>query len=403
MATRRYLVERIDQALRAWEDALFLQEMLTISSHKGQVDRSMHPLIWNWSQFRRFLIEADENVMDVNRFGINEDPLTGTPTQKMVGDHPVFNTFLLSECKLDAYAFLAWMTESRRVFGLNTELTHLLANTSLSQLRWADIKLPFNGFAIIPEEPIIADGASFDCLIVRRAGNEERGTIWITGFRSSLKDLPRLSKATKQKMHAAVRARDWQSLARMILERADALKGTNVDSFHLPIGNLGERIVETAEASTERAVKHQVLSTTKAKLHRQTLDEILRLVGSFCLYLQQLPVGSPHISSEKMVRGQGDDPKAIIWEADVTTVTNRYTISPEEQAWLEGSSAQQRYELSAHWRRGYWHRPLGQGDDPFALKTEWTRPTLVRKDRLAPETKPGGSWQIHQPVPAKNQ
>lgn len=52
------------------------------------------------------------------------------------------------------------------------------------------------------------------------------------------------------------------------------------------------------------------------------------------------------------------------------------------------------HELCAHFRRGHWRRPPGQGDDPTASKTVWVRPTLVRRDRLPEGALPGGSESI---------
>jgi hypothetical protein len=48
------------------------------------------------------------------------------------------------------------------------------------------------------------------------------------------------------------------------------------------------------------------------------------------------------------------------------------------------------YSLSPHFRSGYWSRPVGSGDDPFAKKTVWHNPTIVRKDLLKDGSLPVG-------------
>ncbi|MBI4408049.1 MAG: hypothetical protein HY565_06140 [Candidatus Kerfeldbacteria bacterium] len=388
MPVKRHLVERIDQALCAWEDGLFVQEMAAIAGCQGRADRSVNPLVWNWPQFRRFLIEAQANLFDDARFGID--------VSADGSDHTGFyNNFLLEECEMDALAFLAWMTESRRVYSLDNELTHLLVNTSLSRTRWADINLPFNAFALTPDEPIVVGQTGIDCIIVRKVvkpgeAAKPEDQIHITCFRSSLKNWPRLTSDFKDKLRKMVRRRDWSGMAVNITKRQQQLRGLNCDTIHLFVRDPTHLINESAE---------DIMSGVKLPpgvdpvVQHRALDQIYRLVGSFCLYLKNLPAGSPHTSSESIQRSKGDDPKAIIWESEVTTVTNCYPLTPEEQDWLGTATARERYELCAHWRSGYWHRPMGMGQVPGAERTEWTRPTLVRKDRLPEGAKPGGTMQ----------
>jgi hypothetical protein len=45
----------------------------------------------------------------------------------------------------------------------------------------------------------------------------------------------------------------------------------------------------------------------------------------------------------------------------------------------------------AHWRRGHYRRPKGQGTDPSAKRSVWVRPTLVNAHRLPRGSVPGAS------------
>ena len=74
---------------------------------------------------------------------------------------------------------------------------------------------------------------------------------------------------------------------------------------------------------------------------------------------------------------------------NIAPITDRMRETLRRQASGRGG-----WELDAGFRQGYWHRPWGTAKDPGSTKTEWTRPTMYRRDRLPEGTLPLGSGKI---------
>ncbi len=378
MKIKRYPVERIEQALRLWEDALYLHQMAVTALNNGVVDLSQFAMLWYWREFRDFLLHADENTpFDEDRFSVRA--FTGKRLPDFCdGD-------LLAEADFDARAFFAWVTCSRRVYHLDREMTHLLSNTSLHTLTWNEIKIPFNGFAITLEKPLFSGEMAIDCLLVWR--DQNTGDIWISGYQQDLEKWAPIGRNQKQKFVRQIRRRQWGKIVNAVSPKVNRLASCGAQSIHLPTLSVSNSV--TGTANHLRAEMHSVGERIGDR--EENADQFYQLVGSLCLYLSSLPPDSSHVESREHKRSRNLDRRAIVWEADIATVVNCYELTDEEHEWLEDGTSRERYELSAHWRRGHWRRPKGKGDDPDAKKTVWVRPTLVRKDRLPPGGQPGGT------------
>ena len=110
-------------------------------------------------------------------------------------------------------------------------------------------------------------------------------------------------------------------------------------------------------------------------------DLAIRIALGLCIYLSTLPSTTPHRSEWQKHRGERDR-KAITDGAEICTVSSIFKLTTEEKEIVRQMHGRATVELSAHFRRGHWRRPPGQGQNPKAMKTVWVRPCLVRKDKL---------------------
>jgi hypothetical protein len=117
-----------------------------------------------------------------------------------------------------------------------------------------------------------------------------------------------------------------------------------------------------------------------------------RIVIGLLMYLSSLPSQSPHVSDWVPPQRGTADPSAIYDGMEVCHVRSTHTLTTTERAVVDNGRTGR--ELAAHWRKGYWRRPLGKGNDPTAEKTVWIKPVLVREDRLEDGALPGGATTI---------
>jgi hypothetical protein len=159
-------INRLDQALRIWEDKmerLYMQQMLT-----KKFLPNMEPTYFlstyasqHWKSLRHTLLHAvsdkGDNV-EIKKFA------DGALFSSEISDG-LFGDFVFPEMVFN------WSKHSRRIFQVNDELATNLAATSFGDALLGDIKLPFDAFAVSLDTPvsISSSGNKVDFILLARA------------------------------------------------------------------------------------------------------------------------------------------------------------------------------------------------------------------------------------------
>ena len=381
----KYLVRRLDQALRLWEDTCYMTNRLgTLERYlvaMGQkVDGepvSFEGAVGNWNNFRGDLLRgADFNeVHDKYCIGAALGPLHSLPLG-------------LGE----------WSRTSRRVFHLTEELLTLLSLTSLDGIRWSEVHWPLDSFLVTLDQPLIDEnGTSFDAILLYRFEAAEGWAVGLQLFSSKLEAYRPLTFDDRDRINKLLNRGVNGPLGKASGKIALWFKATSgiptSISISLPPG-LDDCLVTDSYRAIHEKLGYDYTGGREDGSSNSTIDAATRIVVGLCLYLATLrSEGEEQQSSwEGIPREESKkDPRAITREAKVCWVSSKYRLSREESDVVESFRGRAHVSMCAHWRRGHWRRSPGQGNNPDAPKHVWVRPTLVRKDRLKPGELPGGS------------
>ena len=136
-------VRSLEQALRVWEQVNYL---ISLRIQMRQLLDPPSPLpfagpIVHAPEFRKYLLDRSTVCFDVERF-IGPSELQSFQ-EKNSGVAFVYLPICLK----------SWSQNSRRVYQLSPDLQVMLGYTSLKGIRWSDIRLPFESFALSLETP----------------------------------------------------------------------------------------------------------------------------------------------------------------------------------------------------------------------------------------------------------
>ena len=389
-------VHRLEQALCLWEEmCLTMNVGARLLMALGQ--SSKVPLtgpVVHWQEFRHYLLEAlKHDTFDHEHF---------------IGDEQVTRITKLSGSFL-AYlpqALASWTRSSRRVYHVSEELQHLLHVTSLDGVMWGDVSWPFASFAILLDAPILDQkGNKYDFILVSDEFDVEnnRQKIGVRLFNADFGERKMMSRDERAKILQAASRKQWEKVQLFITKRSKAdpdEKELECSVFYIEPEKNKLDLVTSTIFDVTNVDEQRWLDSINGRTEHPNLshwDVAARLVVGLCLYLKMLPTNSEHVSEWKKVeRKMSLDPLAVSREAEVCTVTSIHKLTAEEREVIKGSlvSARAYHEMRAHFRQGHWRRKPGAGNDPAAPKVVMVRPTIVRRDRLAPGSLPGGTEQI---------
>lgn len=404
-------VERLEQTLCAWEDMWFswnasvqtqagLEGMISSSKESPPFDGPLG----NFYKFRKYLKTVNEldDIRQFDRFRFLGDG----STQAMLHDIAKQMNYSLSTFPV---ALASWTMHSRRVFHISADLQVLLNSTMLDGVYWRDVNLPFRSFAVSLDIPIVDHrGAKFDCILF---GEEPRyGKEWarptyigVRLFHTKLGGGVRhITPDCRDDIMRAMKDGRWEHVEKT-LEFVSSPKTNSFFPIRLSTFFLDDSIADFPVTThvgkldvDDRPEEERDHGTPETRIHH---DAAVRIVVGLCLYLQTLPSGSSARSEWKQHErpGRKPDPRAITNDAQVCVVSCIHKLTAEEREVTGDDKAMRKkslYELCAHFRRGHWRRPPGQGQIPDAPRTVWVRPTLVRRDRLAEGQLPGGAKTV---------
>ncbi len=369
-------VKRLEQLLSYWEDNVFF---LMLAGNLAFGKHYSRQKIFSISRdFRQHLLRASSESYD--------------------------NSFDEVYCDLEANAALstssrlmhAWSGRSRNVFQIKDDLRVLLQATRFNKEKWSSIPWPFKSFAVALETPVIVEGTMIDYVIMASGMNLDRESmiqflflpVSFDRYKSlHQKDREYLIKLIeKEKFHQF--SKKFSAFARQI----DFLK-----TFPLTLTiNIGNGIdLPLTENPLDHLRKTNIVVAESIKAE-SAMIELARMIAAMALYLTTLPAQTkpsspPHDATNICTPKSGND-KLIRLPSNIFRLTSLHTLSPQEKEQMEDAMAK---ELTGavvpHWRRGYFKRPLGQGQNPEAERTLWIRPTLVNRQHLPEGTLPGGA------------
>lgn len=380
MTDTRIRIERLDQALAVWEEAMWICNIKQLASRaKNKRDTgqetdssSFPPLegpIIHFKEFRRHLLEMGSiEDFDFKRFQLEPKPGWVEGIQNSI--------FFASQ-------LAAWTHASRRVYHIDSDLKALLGSTSLKGLRLSDIHFPFEAFAVSLDDPIEAEnGFKYDFILFAPVRMVIEGVVRrfvsIRIYNTNLGHEQLIPREAIDKMVDRGRPEDGEDKLR---RKARRIKQLDLDTMSI--------LADAGDIALTDLIGLTVNSQT---------TQAYRIVFGLMLYLKAMADSRTATTEWRPVQKAKKSPlsldrRAITDEAEVCFVSSARKLNVDERQALNhfacGKVSDK--EMPWHFREGYWRRPPGKGTDPTWPKTVLVQPTVVRIDRKPPEALAGGS------------
>jgi hypothetical protein len=349
---------RLEKALETYEDVLWF--MRTLMRAQGK-DVSSIPV----STALRTALENGHRADDICMALIQRS------SKKSLDDpNDVFK--LLCDCATD---FADWVHGSRRIFYVSKTLTDMLLETELPEFVPKDVKFVAPSFAIALESPVTTSkGIVHDFIMFSssvRTSEEYGALLSLRSYFKEYDSYQRKSPAEKEKMQKAMMKNPHarEKYRQQFVRDYDKL------------GFKGFTIL-----CDDDVPFNDILNEPHPEIEDR---EILFKIGmGLNLYLQSARKGDKEVRT-RVEANPTERGKTIVHGAELFEVSVSEAFTRPSQH-SEGHSGN---EVRPHFRRGFWRRPKGFGQDPTALATEWVRPTWVRKDKIAEGVQPVGAFQ----------
>ncbi len=410
-------ITRLENMLVAWEDIMFVGNRRRDWIKGLKLDHRLHGNfvkdrgdLDNWRSFRKYLLDSVASggtvgTFDHKRYGWSCDPYT---TSIIAPDHYPVDLLLRSAFPQLLYN---WTVGSRRVFRLSEDLQTLIAATSLEDVKLGDLRFPFDSFAIELPVPIVGEsGNRYDMLLFAShsqnalSGGNNAGMCLLIPDRCA--EYNPLSLALKRELTELSKRKKWDALKHKchIAER-HVLTYRNM---HAPLlwqaDNKEDLVTEHIAKLFQAFAKKGGFDDIGALGDRVAQQQALRILAGVCLYIRTLPAVSKHRTEwqDADIEPLAMPVQAVVDEAQVCMLSCEFTLSPEERNLLESKSVSEELagctQKNPHFRRGFWRRPPGEGQNPDAEKSVWVRPTVIDRHLLQKGQLPLGAETILLPV-----
>jgi hypothetical protein len=386
----------LEKAVQMWEDFCLLANYTARSCFKqGQkVEYNFAGPFVHFTQLRQAL-QNRKNFEDTQIFcqKFCENRKSGQPT--ILGD-------------LDCLPFelLLWMSCSKRVYHLTYDLELLLNATTVNNVTWQQISLPFPAFAITLDEPILGTtlkNNTYDTLLISFYPTSYGCPfLEIRLISNKIKNYQRLTADQKNVMARLFSQGKFDKLGRHLKKHVDNITGSSVSPrFTLP---WHERIITAKVTESITELTQRFINECQAKVAQEQNvlpmptegNTAIRLVVGLCLYLTtrlaKKGVSSRNYHCPKAK--QPDLPTPIYDLSQIFTLsTVRQLTSAEKTQFADGLSSQigSHTEKCPHFRQGTWRFPPNKANQPGAQKTVHVQPCIVNAHKLPPGQQPNGS------------
>ncbi len=389
-----FKIPRLEQALLLVEEtAQDFRAIWQIQFNEGKVTPGPNGLAVNQRKFRNYLLSLKDEANSPD-FQISEDFLFPDMADEYFGAITGINIDLAN-----------WMAKSRRVYSLSATMAAQLALTPVDNVTWADVRLPFDAFAISLEEPITTrSGKIFDFVIVAKIKVDGQEYLVFDLLSPELRHFRRQSAYERKLIERLIKRKEYyRALQKIDSHRQSILRSldnTEINSrFLIATDMLGNQPIHASLAllfNISKASMSEVRSIPRRSADPEEFtewDEAANIVCGLCLYLAQnsryIPYPDQKPSADyQPFRSGRPDYSAVSSVEDICSVANETVLTVSEMNIIRMAQGRT-FEMSPHFRRGHWRTTLVDGEK----KITWIHPTLVRADRLLPGTLPGGLVQ----------
>jgi hypothetical protein len=358
----------LDAFLRYWEDTFFMRQVTDTLNHE-----EVRGTVKHWSEFRQYARNFRlGQLYDLTRF--HECP-------KLLVGIQDFTAILLS-----------WITNSKRVFRISTEMQIRFEMIRFGNIKVSDIILPFPAFGVeLDTEMEYAQGGAFDFMVVSKYHEliypniaemcrEKKEPLSAITTYSSAQTTYRSIPTVKKKEILGNVQRGYSSkkdLKRDVMYlREKAIEGGR------QMGRSETIIIPVSED----CLAEDFLAEATKTFPPEDVKRI-RVIFNLCLYLQSLP--AKHMLDEgkkwkeEPIENETPSESTLIRSANLCDIVGRHIldsmmVDKEGLVVLPGSG----WEQPPHWRRAHKRRPPGKGSDPTAEKSVKIPHALVRADRI---------------------
>ncbi len=270
-----------------------------------------------------------------------------------------------------------WCIHSKKVFSISASLGEMLLATDLPDFTAEGIKFVAQAFIVRLETPIKSStGREHDFILCSYCPNS--GALSIRSYPKTYESYKPFDEATKTRVEKDQRNRN-PGFQRFLDQFTHKTRSRFVVGY-------------TCILTSTTSIKDAILQAAPPN-EKDDWEIIFQLALGMNLYLQSAREKDREKFTELSDRNPVlADRKPIIHGAQLfeLSVSTAFTRSGSEQS---SNDEDQPGSVRPHFRRGYWRRPSGSGNDPTAFATIWVRPTWVRKDKIEKGEAPVGSLQ----------
>lgn len=371
--------KRMEEMLNHWETQYFFQEI--IKFNKNPFLRKMD--CPNINKLRNALLTStSDEILDISFLEI-------IPT-----DPEKFDGVIFTEAMSTLLNLISWNRHSRRVFHLSSDIQMLLDATSLKNIKWEQVRFPFDTFVVSLDTPLKSDdGNLYDAFLFSRTDDLLNDPTVMP--RWELKLLPQtLSTAKRLKEY------DVKKILRCINGSEDEFKyGLNyaLEKYFKPEEDIQMLLAEKIEPNTlhgENVTDFiERLNDSEHILKNHPLDSAFHILINLCLYLENFPssVIKAPVKKSQEARKKGAQKSFVDDLENLFTVLCRFKMKDEEIKKLANfvRASKNSHEIRAHWRRAHWRRKPHCGHIPFdRAPKDWIPMKFVNIHKLPPNSLP---------------
>ncbi len=345
--------DRLENILNEHEDALWLVR-LGVKSNGGDVSHVPEP-----HTLRKALVERNMAAS----MQICSDLFDAGDQYKFAFDN--------------ASDLADWYFHSKRIFSISGALCEMLLATDLPDFSAEGMKWVSQAFVIRLEKPITSSaGRKHDFILCSYCPNTK--ALSIRSYPKEYEDYEPFDEREKQRAEKDAQNRNpgFMKFLDKFTRKAQSRFVTGYTCFLFDTKSCRESIFESAPAD-----------------ERDDWEMIFQLALGTNLYLQS----AREHDGEKVTKIQHPVNSKPNKKRRITTGAELFELSTSTAFSSQSNGTHSDQETGGgvrpHFRRGYWRRPSGFGNDPTAFATIWVRPTWVRKDKIKEGENPIGSQQ----------
>ncbi len=375
-----HLIVSLEQSLRIWEDLCFAINLFVRTQNREKIKPDYHlygPFV-HFAEFRNYLLKSYHDF-DRNEF-----------SQKFLEDRFGDQPLVLKDMAELPFELALWSYSSRRVYHLKSDMCYLLNATSIKNMRWKNIKLPFDSFAVILDEPIISENLDekYDCVLVSSHNTLGLTILSIRLINAKVKDYRSIPTEEKKHMQKLFKNKKSLKLLAKLKKHIKAIPDPLIlPHFELPLSpdileaKVNDSIIDLIlnYVKQQNQLGRKIHIPDKACIMPEEGNTAARLLVSLCLFLTTKQAKNIRsYNYQQPAKKQNKQIRTITHGSEIFKVTLGQVLTPKEkQNCSSGLKKESGYTIDPHWRQGFFRFPPNKANNPIAKKTVWVSPTYV--------------------------